>query len=104
MKKLAAIASVAVLLITNTAMTSAFAGAINSPPPVSAATAPVREMSKDQAVEMARQAYPGEVTRVYLDRKMGRKTWAVLINGRDGRKWAVHYEIATGALVVAEGR
>ena len=83
---------------------TAFAGTITSPPPVTSATASAPEMSKDEAVDTARKAHPGEVTRVYLDSKMGRKTWAVLINGRDGKKWIVHYEVATGAMVAQDGK
>lgn len=69
-----------------------------------AAAAPAQEISKERAVEMALQAHPGKVTKAYQDTKKGRKTWEVQINGTDGKKWEVHYEIRSGALVSDEGR
>ena len=69
-----------------------------------AATAPAQEISKEQAVEMALRAHPGTVTKAYEDTKKGKKTWEVKINGNDGKKWEVHYEIKTGALVSEEGK
>ncbi len=65
---------------------------------------PAREISKDQAVEMALKAHPGEVTKAYQDTKKGKKTWEVKINGTDGKKWEIHYEIATGALIAEESK
>ena len=53
---------------------------------------------------MATKAHPGEVTKAYEDTKKGKKTWEVKINGTDGKKWEVHYEIKTGALVSEEGK
>jgi hypothetical protein len=44
------------------------------------------------------------VTKAYQDTKKGKKTWEVKINGTDGKKWEVHYEIKTGALVSEEGK
>ena len=68
------------------------------------AAAPAREITKEQAIEMATKAHPGEVTKAYEDTKKGKKTWEVKINGTDGKKWEVHYEIKTGALVSEEGK
>lgn len=68
------------------------------------ATATAQEISKEQAVEMALRAHPGTVTKAYEDTKKGKKTWEVKINGNDGKKWEVHYEIKTGALVSEEGK
>jgi len=53
---------------------------------------------------MALKAHPGEVTKAYQDTKKGKQTWEVKINGTDGKKWEVHYEIKTGALVSEEGK
>ena len=53
---------------------------------------------------MALKAHPGTVTKAYEDTKKGKKTWEVKINGNDGKKWEVHYEIKTGALVSEEGK
>jgi len=39
------------------------------------------------------------VTKAYEDSHKGKQTWEVKINGNDGKKWEVYYEIATGALV-----
>jgi uncharacterized membrane protein YkoI len=70
----------------------------------STAAAPAREITKEQAVEMALKAHPGEVTKAYQDTKKGKQTWEVKINGTDGKKWEVHYEIKTGALISEEGK
>ena len=70
-----------------------------------AATAPATAgITKEQAIQMALKAHPGEVTKAYEDTKKGKKTWEVKINGTDGKKWEVHYEIKTGALVSEEGK
>lgn len=73
-------------------------------PATPAAAAPAREITKEQAVEMALKAHPGEVTKAYQDSKKGKQTWEVKINGTDGKKWEVHYEIKTGALVSEESK
>jgi hypothetical protein len=70
-----------------------------APAATPATTAPARAITKEQAVEMALKAHPGEVTKAYEDTKKGKQTWEVKINGTDGKKWEVHYEIKTGALV-----
>lgn len=59
-------------------------------------------ITKEQAAEMALEAHPGKVTKVYEDTKKGKKTWEVKITGDDGKKWEVYYEIATGNLVAEE--
>ncbi len=69
-----------------------------------AASAPAKEITKEQAIAMATKAHPGEVTKAYEDTKKGKKTWEVKISGADGKKWEVHYEIKTGALVSEESK
>ncbi len=61
-------------------------------------------ITKEQAVEMALKAHPGKVTKAYEDTKKGKKTWEVKIDGADGKKWEVYYEIKTGQLVAEEGK
>jgi len=73
-------------------------------PVTAAAAAPAGEISKEQAIEMALKAHPGEVSKAYQDSKKGIKTWEVKISGADGKKWELHYEIKTGALVSEEGK
>lgn len=68
-------------------------------PPAAAATTGI---TKEQAVETALKAHPGEVTKAYKDRKNGKETWEVKIKGDDGKKWEVYYDIKTGALVAEE--
>lgn len=73
-------------------------------PPQAASAAPNREISKEQAIDMALKAHPGEVVKAYEDTKRGKKTWEVRIKGNDGKKWEIYYEIKTGALVAEESR
>ncbi|WP_300452226.1 PepSY domain-containing protein [Accumulibacter sp.] len=80
------------------------ADAKTTTPATAAAPAAAHEITKEQAIEMATKAHPGEVTKAYEDTKKGKKTWEVKINGADGKKWEVHYEIKTGALVSEEGK
>lgn len=70
--------------------------------PTTVATPAATAITKEQAVEMALKAHPGKVTKAYEDTKKGKKTWEVKINGDDGKKWEVYYEIATGKLVAEE--
>ena len=42
--------------------------------------------------------------RAYEDTKKGKKTWEVKIDGADGKKWEVYYEIKTGELVAEESK
>jgi len=51
---------------------------------------------------MALKAHPGKVTKAYEDTKKGKKTWEIKIDGDDGKKWEVYYEIKTGKLVAEE--
>lgn len=71
--------------------------------PATAATA-AHEITKEQATEMALKAHPGKVTKAYEDTKKGKKTWEVKIDGADGKKWEVYYEIKTGELVAEESK
>lgn len=72
------------------------------PQPTTTAIPATTAITKEQAVEMALKAHPGKVTKAYEDTKKGKKTWEVKINGDDGKKWEVYYEIATGKLVAEE--
>ncbi|CDH43993.1 PepSY domain-containing protein [Candidatus Contendibacter odensensis] len=92
----------AVTLAIAFATTAAFAAT-----PVSSAPAtsqPAAAITKEQATEMALKAHPGKVTKAYEDTHKGKQTWEVKITGDDGKKWEVYYEIATGALVDAQGK
>ena len=62
------------------------------------------EITKEQATEMALKAHPGKVTKAYEDTKKGKKTWEVKIDGADGKKWEVYYDIKTGELVAEESK
>lgn len=91
--------SVAALLALGIVFTSEFAVAAT---PAVAQPALASPLTKEQAVEMALKAHPGEVTKAYEDTKKGKKTWEVRIKGDDGKKWEVYYEIATGQLIAEE--
>lgn len=92
----------AVTLAIAFATTAAFAaGEAPAAPPVTQAAAAI---TKEQATEMALKAHPGKVTKVYEDTHKGKKTWEIKIAGDDGKKWEIYYEIATGALVDAQGK
>jgi len=108
MNKPAAYCSAALLILATSLSGSTLAydskPAAAAAPAAPAAAAPTREITKEQAVEMALKAHPGEVTKAYQDSKKGKQTWEVKINGTDGKKWEVHYEIKTGALVSEEGK
>jgi len=56
-------------------------------------------ITKEQAIEMALKAHPGEVTKAYEDGHKGKETWEVKIKGKDGKNWKTYYEISTGTLV-----
>ncbi len=68
-------------------------------PAASSSVAATASITKAQATEMALKAHPGTVTKAYEDSHKGKQTWEIKINGNDGKKWEVYYEIATGALV-----
>lgn len=108
MNKPSVFTAAALLVIASSLAGSTFAADSKTAAPAAtasaAATAPAQEISKEQAVEMALRAHPGTVTKAYEDTKKGKKTWEVKINGNDGKKWEVHYEIKTGALVSEEGK
>jgi len=75
--------------------------AIASSPAAPAASQPAATgaITKEQAIEMALKAHPGEVTKAYEDGHKGKQTWEVKIKGQDGKSWKTYYEISTGALV-----
>jgi uncharacterized membrane protein YkoI len=106
MKKPNAFAAAALLVIASSLANIALAADSKAAAPMAAApvSAPMQEITKEQAVEMALKAHPGTVTKAYEDTKKGKKTWEVKINGSDGKKWEVHYEIKGGALVSEEGK
>ncbi|SBT09309.1 Propeptide PepSY amd peptidase M4 [Candidatus Accumulibacter aalborgensis] len=114
MNKRTALSAVALLALATTFASTPFAAdskaAIPAASAASAASAaapaaaPAHEITKEQAVDMATKAHPGQVTKAYEDTKKGKKTWEVKISGTDGKKWEVHYEIKTGALVSEEGK
>lgn len=88
--------SSAVLAVEGKSSTS-----VTTQPAATAPTTPTTStpITKDQAVEMALKAHPGKVAKAYEDTRKGKKTWEVKINGDDGKKWEVYYEINTGELV-----
>lgn len=109
MKKRIAFSAAALVAIFSTFSGVAMAAdsAASAPAAVAVTTgagAPATGISKEQAVEMALKAHPGEVTKAYQDSKKGKKTWEVQIKGSDGKKWELHYEIKGGALVSEEGK
>ena len=92
----------ALLALVASASTLVSAAETNSAAPATATAASA--ITKEQAVEMALKAHPGKVTKAYEDTKKGKKTWEVKIDGADGKKWEVYYEIKTGQLVAEEGK
>jgi len=72
-------------------------------PAAPAATVPA-PITKEQAVEMATKAHPGKVTKAYEDTHKGKQTWEVKIDGEDGKKWKVYYDMKTGELVDAKSK
>ena len=106
MNKRTAFSTAAVLAIATAFANAAFAeesksAAPAASPPAAAAVSP-QEITKEQAVEMALKAHPGEVTKAYKDTKNGKKAWEVKIKGDDGKKWEVYYDIKTGELVAED--
>jgi uncharacterized membrane protein YkoI len=90
-------------LATTVVTTTAFAAGEAPATPAPAAVVPAKTaITKEQAIEMALKAHPGQVTKAYEDTKKGKKTWEVKIKGDDGQKWEMYYEIATGELVAEE--
>ncbi len=55
-------------------------------------------LTKEQAIEKALKAHPGEVLKAYRETKKGNETWEVKIKGEDGKTWEVYYKIADGEL------
>jgi uncharacterized membrane protein YkoI len=91
--------------VATIAATAAFAASETPtvPAPAAVTTAPTKTgITKEQAIEMALKAHPGEVTKAYEDTKKGKKTWEVKIKGNDGKKWEMYYDIKTGELVAEE--
>lgn len=91
-------------VVATTATPIAFAAGDVPPAPASTAvtTPAAAPITKEQAIEMALKAHPGQVTKAYEETKKGKKTWEVKIKGDDGKKWEMYYEIATGELIAEE--
>ena len=91
----------ALAMITTVATTAAFAAseAPTAPVPTTAVVPAKTAITKEQAIEMALKAHPGEVTKAYEDGHKGKETWEVKIKGKDGKNWKTYYEISTGTLV-----
>ena len=92
MKKPSAFSAAALVAVLTTFSGAALAVDSTNPAPAAApmsaaASAPATEISKEQAIEMALKAHPGEVTKAYQDSKKGKKTWEVKVKGADGKKW-----------------
>ncbi|MBL8251137.1 MAG: PepSY domain-containing protein [Candidatus Competibacter sp.] len=94
--------TVALLIVAS--FSAAHAADSQGAAPAAPPTAVSQEITKEQAVEMALKAHPGKVTKAYEDTKKGKKTWEVKVDGDDGKKWEVYYEIKTGQLVAEEGK
>jgi uncharacterized membrane protein YkoI len=102
MNKHTLLSAAALLAITTSFASATFAAETKGAAPATATT--THEITKEQAMEMALKAHPGKVTKAYEDTKKGKKTWEVKIDGSDGKKWEVYYEIKTGELVAEEGK
>lgn len=72
--------------------------------PAASQHAVAREITREQAVDMALKAHPGAVARASRDTRDGKQTWEVTIKGKDGKQWEVYYDIKTGELVAEEGK
>lgn len=59
-------------------------------------------ITREQAIEMALQAHPGEVEKAYKETKKGIETWEVKIQGDDGNEWELYYAVADGELIKEE--
>lgn len=101
MMKLHTALTAAALLTLSPAVFATDPPAAPAKPADHAMTTPI---TKEHAIEMALKAHPGKVTKAYEDTKKGKKTWEVKIEGTDGKKWEVYYEIATGQLVAEESK
>lgn len=108
MTKPSAFARIVLLAFATSSGSLAFAADGAAPPLTTPQTASAalagREITKEQAVDMALKAHPGEVIKAYEDTKKGKKTWEVRIKGSDGKKWEIYYEIKTGALIAEESK
>lgn len=102
MNKRILLSTAALLAIVTSFAGTAFAAETKVAAPATATA--THEITKEQAVEMALKAHPGKVTKAYEDTKKGKKTWEVKIDGTDGKKWEVYYEIKTGELVAEESK
>ena len=96
-RPLFAIVTLAAIIFTLPSFASETKGM--TPAVSSSVAATTSKITKEQATEMALKAHPGTVTKAYEDGHKGKQTWEVKIDGADGKKWEVYYEIATGALV-----
>ena len=104
MTKRTVILTAALLAMGATFADTAFSAETKTAAPAATAATAAHEITKEQATEMALKAHPGKVTKAYEDTKKGKKTWEVKIDGADGKKWEVYYEIKTGELVAEESK
>ena len=104
LRRLINVVTLATIATTATTIAIAAGEAPATPPPATTTKAAPAQagITKEQAIQMALKAHPGEVTKAYEDTKKGKKTWEVQINGSDGKKWEVYYDIKTGELVAEE--
>ena len=66
------------------------------------ATLAANTMTKEQAIEKAIAAHPGEVIKAYQETKKGVAAWEVKIKGTDGKSWEIYYAVVDGALLMEE--
>ena len=104
MTKRTVILTAALLAMSATFADTAFSAETKTAAPAATAATAAHEITKEQATEMALKAHPGKVTKAYEDTKKGKKTWEVKIDGADGKKWEIYYDIKTGERVAEESK
>ena len=58
--------------------------------------------TKEQAIEKALAAHPGDVEKAYGEKKRGKEVWEIKIEGDDGKEWELYYDARSGELVKAD--
>lgn len=56
--------------------------------------AATKSFSKDQAITTALETHPGKIVKAYKEIKQGQEVWEVTINGDDGKKWELYYDMS----------
>jgi uncharacterized membrane protein YkoI len=59
-------------------------------------------IDKDQAIEKALNAHPGEVLKAYQETKKGTEVWEVKIKDKTGITWEIYYKVADGELFLEQ--